>query len=240
VAVDPNGNLYTTDDNDSRIRKITPAGEVSTFAGKEQQGFADGVALQAQFLPGMSLVADKQGNLFVSDGENSRIRKINAAGIVSTIAGTDHPGFQDGTGSNGWLAFPAGMTLDKNGNLFVVDRGNYAVRKITPAGVVTTVAGDGRLGFLDGDALHHAEFSDPRDIVIDSKGNLFVSDGNTIRKISVTGIVSTISGDINDSFADGEGTNARFNFPNGLTIDAHDNIYVSDLGNNRIRKISFQ
>lgn len=227
VAVDPDGNIYTTDTNDPRIRKTTPAREVTTYAGIETPGYKDGAAGIARFQPGSSIVADAVGNIYVADAGNNRIRKISLSGQVTTLAGTAQ------------FASPGGIAIDKQGTLFVMDRGNFVIRKITADGDVSTFAGTGTAGNKDGNA-GEAQFSqDMRDIVIDEAGNLYISDGDRIRKISSQGAVSTIAGSTS-GYHDGEGAQAKFNFPNGLGIDAQGNIYVADLDNNRIRKISFE
>ncbi|MDP4263321.1 MAG: NHL repeat-containing protein [Bacteroidota bacterium] len=224
VTIDANGNLYTSDENDPRIRKISSGADVTTYAGLATEGYADGDADTARFFSGNSIVADAQGNVYLSDAS---IRKISVSGQVTTIAGTTQFGS------------PGGIAIDKNGNLYVVDRGNYRIRKITPEGDVSTVAGNGTPGDKDGNA-DEAQFSiDTHDIVVDDQGNLYLADNNRIRKITPQGIVSTIAGST-AGFADGIGAQAKFNFPNGLGIDAQGNIYVADLNNHRIRKISFE
>jgi sugar lactone lactonase YvrE len=239
VTVDANGNLYTTDDNDPRIRKISPDGDVTTFAGIEIPGFADGNADVAQFKPGNYIVADPAGNLYVSDGGNNRIRKITAAGQVTTLAGTGTAGFKDGDGIVAQFNFPGGIALDKNGNLYVADRGNFRIRKITPTGEVSTVAGTGVQGNRDGIA-NEAQFSlDMRDIIVDDDGNLYLTELDRIRFINSQGVVSVIAGSTS-GYLDGVGVVAKFNYPNGLALDAVGNLYVADLNNNRIRKISFE
>jgi hypothetical protein len=239
VTADAQGNLYVTDDNDPRIRKITPAGVVTTYAGTGVPGFADGNADTARFKEGNNIVADLNGNLFVADAGNNRIRKVSVTGQVTTIAGTGIAGFNNGPSALAQFNFLSGIALDKNGNLFVVDRGNFQIRKISPDGNVSTVAGNGTEGSRDGIAAE-AQFSiEMHDIVVDNEGNLFVEDGNRIRRISATGIVTTIAGST-PGYADGEGSVAKFNFLAGMGIDGFGNIYVADLINNRIRKISFE
>lgn len=239
VALDANGNLYTSDDNDPRIRKTSQAKDVSTYAGTATEGFADGDAGTARFFPGSYNVADAHGNIYISDARNNRIRMVSVNGEVSTVAGSSVSGFNDGNAGSAKFSFPAGIALDKQGSLYVADRFNFRIRKITREGVVSTIAGSGVQGDRDGTA-GEAQFSlDIRDIVVDEPGNLYLSDGNRIRKITPQGVVSTIAGST-AGFADGDGSSAKFNFPNGLTIDAQGNIYVADLSNNRIRKISFE
>jgi DNA-binding beta-propeller fold protein YncE len=238
IATDPQGNLFTTDENDPRIREISVEAVASVLAGTEHEGFRDGGADSAQFSSGDFIVADDQKNIYVSDGKNNRVRKISRSGQVTTIAGNGKAGFKDGTGTVAEFNYPGGITIDHAGNLYIVDRGNLRIRKITPAGNVSTIAGTGKPGRSDGHA-DTAEFSiEMRDMVIDDKGNLFFCDDHRIRELTSDGIVLTIAGST-PGFADGDGANAKFNFPNGLAIDPLGTIYVADLNNNRIRRISF-
>jgi NHL repeat len=239
VALDANGNLYTSDEDDPRIRKTSPAREVSVYAGIETPGFADGNANTARFGFGNYIVADAEGNVYVSDAMNNRIRKISVTGQVNTIAGSDTADFRDGNGAAAQFSFPGGIAIDRQGNLYVADRGNFRIRKITPAGDVSTFAGSGIPGNAEGN-WDAAQFShDMHDIVIDGQGNLYIADIDRIRKVTPQGVVSTIAGST-FGFRDGDGDYAKFNFPNGLAIDTQGNIYVADLNNNRIRKISFE
>jgi sugar lactone lactonase YvrE len=239
VTLDGNGNLYTSDENDPRIRKISPTREVSVYAGIETPGFADGNSDTSRFFPGNSIVADAQGNVYVADAINNRIRKISLSGVVSTIAGSGTDGFRDGNGTEAQFSFPGGIAIDRLGNLYVADRGNFRIRKITPGGQVSTLAGTGVPGSKNGSAAE-AEFSaELRDIVIDGEGNLYLIDFDQIREISLQGIVSTLAGS-SSGFRDGDASSSKFNFPAGLGIDAQGTIYVADLNNNRIRKISFE
>lgn len=239
ITIDANGNLYTSDDNDPRVRKISSIGEVLTYAGIGTPGFADGNKDVAQFKSGNYIIADALGNLYISDAGNNRIRKISVSGQVTTIAGTGIPGHKDGSVATAQFNFPGGVTIDQQGNLYIIDRGNFRIRKITPAGEVSTVAGSGVQGDKDGNS-GEAQFNlDTRDIAIDDLGNLYLSDRDRIRKINPEGIVSTIAGSTS-GYNDGDGTSAKFNFPNGLGIDTQGKIYVADLNNNRIRKLSFE
>jgi hypothetical protein len=156
---------------------------------------------------------------------------------VSVLAGDGLFGFRDGQGKNAEFFSPFGGGLDASGNIYVADQNNNLIRKITPGGLVTTLAGTGKRGFADGNALE-AQFNGPVDVAADASGNVYATDGNRIRKISMAGIVSTLAGDEAAAFVDGSGTAARFNGPSGITVDASGNIYVADAGNNRIRKIS--
>ncbi len=226
VVSDIAGNLYTLDVNDFRVRKITPAALVTVAAGSGVRGFADGRADIAEFGESLGIVTDSEGNIYVSDWENRRIRKIGVTGLVTTIVGPMQFG-------------PGGIAIDKQDNLYVVDQGSFRIHKITPAGEVSTFAGSGTPGDKDGNA-DEAQFSfDMRDVVVDGQGNLYLSDDNRIRKITPQGIVSTIAGSTY-GYRDGDGVSAKFASPNGLGIDAHGNLYVADINNNRIRKISFE
>jgi sugar lactone lactonase YvrE len=238
ISLDADGNVYTTDVVDSRIRKINPLADVSVYAGDAEQGFADGDADTARFGDEAGIVADAGGNIYIADAQNNRIRKISISGKVTTIAGGDTAGFRDGPGLTARFNFPRGIAIDPQGNLFVADGANYRIRKITPEGIVSTVAGGDRGGSTDGDA-GSALFEFPNDIVTDGAGNLYILDMSRIRKISSEGIVSSIAGST-DGFMDGEGVSAKFYTPDGIGIDKKGNIYVADTNNNRIRKISFE
>lgn len=236
LITDAQGNIFTLDAADARVRKITPAGVVSTYAGTVQRGYAEGPALSAKFGQSFGIVMDANGNLYIADSDNHRVRKITQQGIVSTIAGSDTAGFTNGDVSKARFFFPQGCVLDKEGNLFVADQNR--IRKITPSGVVSTFVGTEATGFADGDASQ-ATFSLIEDMVIDEQSNLYVTDENRIRKITPQGIVTTIAGSV-QGYRDGEGSLARFNAPMGLGIDSQGLIYVADFNNSLIRKISFE
>ena len=157
---------------------------------------------------------------------------------MSTQAGNGAEGFIDGDIATAHFRFPDGIAIDGQGDLYVADAGNLCIRKVTPAGVVSRLAGSGTRGTADGNATD-AQFNLIGDIVADSRGNLYVTDDNSIRKITPQGVVSTIAGST-AGYVDGDGATAKFRNPIGLGIDAQGNIYVADGNNNRIRKISFQ
>ena len=256
IAIDTAGNLYVADSRNNRIRKITPKGEVSTLAGGEE-GFADGQGSAARFYYPRDFAIDVAGNLYVADKGNNRIRKITPQGEVSTLAGGEKWGFADGQGSAARFNWPNDIAIDAAGNLYVADERNNRIRKITPEREVSTLAGSDSIGgrgidnsgFVDGPGKS-ARFYQPLGIAIDAAGNLYVADSgnNRIRKVTPAGEVSTLAGggptgvknltDEPNSFADGQGDAARFNFPVGITIDAVGNLYVVDTGNHRIRKVT--
>src|SRR5579863_1953739 len=241
VAVDATGNVYVADTGNDTIRKITPAGVVSTIAGTPSlPGSTDGTAGAALFNAPAGIVATG-GNLYVADTGNSTIRQISLTGVVTTLAGTPGvTGAADGTGAAAQFANPEGITVDMAGNLDVVDTNNNTVRRITPAGVVTTIAGSaGAFGTLDGPGSA-ARFSQPYGITIDLAGNLYVTDtGNdTIRMITPALVVSTLAGSGSGGFGDGIGRAATFQAPWGIAADAGGNLYIGDYLNDTIRKIT--
>jgi sugar lactone lactonase YvrE len=241
IALDARGNLYVTDAEDTRIRKITTEAGVSVFAGTSMPGFLNGPVAIARFQwDEGGITADVQSNMYVSDYGNHRIRKISVYGDVSTLAGNGTGGFINGDASMAEFSFPDGIAFDKLGNLYVADLGNFCIRKISPDGKVSRFAGAGTNGNADGTAAF-AQFNLISDMAADSKGNLYVIDDNRVRKVTPGGIVTTIAGTTQGyGYADGDGASARFAGLGGLGIDAADNIYVADINNNRIRKISFE
>jgi len=185
VTIDAAGNLYVTDYGNHCIRKITPEGVVSTFAGNGFQGFTNGAGTLAKFNSPKGIAIDALGNLYVADNNNYCIRKITPAGVVSTLAGNGTMGFNDGAGATAQFYSLGGITVDASGNVYVVD--NNRIRKITSAGVVTTIAGKEDKGsFADG-AGAVARFSSPRGLAVDALGNIYVADfgNNCIRKIEI-------------------------------------------------------
>ncbi|WP_396632862.1 IPT/TIG domain-containing protein [Maribacter sp. R86514] len=236
IALDAQGILYVADNDNDVIRKINLDGEVTTLAGSTD-GFADGNGVNAQFDFPSALATDNAGNIYVADTRNFKIRKITPSGVVSTLAGSTL-GFADGDGSDAKFSVMEGITVDLMGNVYVSDSGNSRIRKITPEGTVTTIAGNGLQGSTDG-AGTSAEFRLPVGITTDSAGNIYVADefNHNIRKIDLEGVVSTIAGGT-PGFMDGNGTNAQFNSPRGITVDAFGNIYVADDFNHSIRKIT--
>ncbi|MBO9154578.1 IPT/TIG domain-containing protein [Chitinophaga sp. GCM10012297] len=237
AAADAAGNIYVADRDNHAIRKITPAGEVSTLAGGNGAGYADGAGAAAKFNQPLDVAVDAAGNVYVADNLNHRIRKVTPDGTVTTLAGSS-AGFANGTGAAAQFKNPSGLDIDKDGNILVADRLNHRIRKVTPAGEVTVIAGDGNTGYRDGDAAG-ARFADPYGISGDKNGNIFIADlnNNKIRKVDAEGIVSTIAGTAK-GYADGAGAAAQFNGPTDVCVDADGVIYVADLTNHCIRKIS--
>jgi sugar lactone lactonase YvrE len=247
IAIDAGGNLFVADTANNTIRKITAAGDVSTLAGSAgNSGSSDGNGSLARFNQPGGIAVDAAGNLYLADTQNHTIRMVTSAGLVTTIAGSaGQVGQDDGTAGNARFNQPWGVTRDAAGNLYVTDTGNATVRKITAAGVVTTLAGSaGNQGSSDGTGTR-AQFNLPRGIVLVSAGNLavniYIADtgNNTIRMIDQNGGVSTLAGTAGSSGSDdGSGQRARFSQPYGLAIDSAGNIRISDNGNQLIRTVS--
>jgi sugar lactone lactonase YvrE len=243
VAADNNGNIYVADTENSSVRKISPSGFVSTFAGLSGSfGSADGSGGSARFFAPQGVAADAFGQVYVADTANGTIRRVTTGGTVSTLAGT--PGVSnsfDGTGINGQFWHPEGVTVGPDGNVYIADTWNHTIRKMTPGGVVTTVAGlAGYSGSADG-TNSKARFNRPTGLVADSSTNIYVTDffNHTIRKISAAGQVSTIAG-LPAVWGSADGTNlaARFYLPQGITLSASGDLFVADSGNQTLRKIS--
>jgi len=185
IAVDDAGFLYVTDVSDHIIRKISPAGDVTTLAGSGAPGFSEGAGVSASFDRPSGIAVDIAGNLLVCDTNNNRIRLVKPDGTVTTFAGSGALDVQDGAGVQASFFHPTGVAVDPEGNVFVAEGGGNVLRKITPTGVVTTIAGQaGFVGGADG-VGSAARFSQPEAIAIGADGSLFVSDStsNTIRKI---------------------------------------------------------
>lgn len=211
---------------------------VSTLAGSDGPGFVDGIGALSKFNYPCGIVVDPQGNLYVSDHSNHSIRKITPRGIVSTYAGTGQAGAMDGPRLRSTFNHPYGLALDADGNLYVGDVANHRIRKISPDGSVTTLAGH-RKGFSDrtGDL---AMFDHPYGVAVDAGGNVYVADSynNRIRKITPDGVTTTVAGNGNDGFVDGQGGTAEFYVPIGIVVDTQGNLYVGDEGNSSVRKIT--
>lgn len=243
VAVDNSGHVFVADAANHVIRKIDPNGTVSLLAGHPvAHGSTDGVGDNARFSAPFGVAADRMGNLYVADTVNNTIRKVTPEGEVSNLAGSaGNPGSNDGTGEVARFRNPWGIAVNDTGDVFVADLSNDTIRKITPGGQVTTIAGlAGHAGEADGPS-DEARFDEPNAIAIDHEGNLYVSDGNnnTIRKITAAGMVTTLAGTPGHAgYADGQGVDAWFSNPRGLALDQRNNIFVIDGGSDTIRVIT--
>lgn len=239
VAIGADWSLYIADYANHLIRKISPDGVVTTLAGSGQPGSVDGTGPMARFKGPDSLVLATSGDLYVADADNRQIRKVAPDGTVTTIAGSGQPGSRDGPALTAEFGYPTGVAVDGHGALYVADRGAHKIRKISPDGIVTTLAGSGLPGYTDGMG-RAAQFHDPMTVVVDPAGRLFVADSgtHTLRIVSPEGGVTTLAGSPRPGFADGVRQAARFNWPTGLARDAAGNLYVADSNNSKIRKIT--
>jgi len=231
ICTDASGNVYVADSYNNVIRKITPLGVTSTFAGNGTLGYVDGAATIAEFYNPQGIAADASGNIYVSDLGDNIIRKITSAGVVSTLAGRGTAGYADGTGTSAVFNKPVGLAVDGFGNVYVADKGNNAIRMITSAGVVTTLAGlASTASQIDGTGTA-ATFNAPNGVAVDASGNVYVADqgNNTIRKVTSGGVVTTLTGT--------NLTRSIIGSPAGICLDKNSNIYVTD-ANGRILEIS--
>jgi surface antigen/pimeloyl-ACP methyl ester carboxylesterase len=243
VAVDSAGNLFVADMGNCTLRKVSPAGVVTTLAGSAWYfGSVDGTGSAARFEEPSGVAVDSRGNVFVADQGNYTIRKVTPAGVVTTLAGSaGNQGSADGTGSAARFRGLSGVAVDSAGNVFVADTGNDTIRKVTPAGVVTTLAGSAWNGGSADGTGSAARFYEPYGVAVDSAGNVFVADtGNqTIRQVTPAGMVTTLAGSVgNSGSADGTGSAARFYCPYGVAVDSAGNVFVADTGNDTIRKVT--
>jgi len=244
VALDSSGNVYVADHGNHLIRKITPQGEVSTLAGTAHKpGRTRGESTSAQFNKPIDVAVDSSGYVYVADYHNHMIRKITPEGFVSDFAGTGAAGHVDGPGTRAQFNKPFSVATDSRGNVYVSDEHNHRVRKITPEGVVDTLAGTGTAGSLDHNTGLSAQFYYPNGVATDSWGNVYVTEyrQHRIRKIWSMGAVSTFAG---TGTAGNENhisaTSAQFNHPTAVATDSRGNIYVTDHHNHRIRKIEYK
>jgi sugar lactone lactonase YvrE len=242
IAVDGTGHVYVTDTYAYAVRKITPDGDVSTLAGNPGLwGDTDGVGAAARFRAPAGIVVDSTGTLYVSDVSSHVIRRITPTGVVTTIAGSPTSfGDADGTGATARFNFPAGLAIDSAGDLYVGDSNNGAIRKVTRAGVVTTVAGvPGSQGHVDG-TVATARFTSPMGVAFDRFDNLYVADAHNqaIRKITPAGVVTTLAGTGARGNTNGPGTQATFFQPQGIASDPEGTVHVADTFNHSVRRIS--
>jgi sugar lactone lactonase YvrE len=240
VAIDSNGNLFVADSGNYTIREISTSGNVTTIAGVAgTRGDTDGTGSGARLYDPQNLAIDSSNNIYVADGMGNVVRRVTEAGVVTTIAGSGSAGSADGAGTGASFNDPTGIAVDHSGNIYVADYGNNEVRMVTPAGVVTTIAGSTASGSSDGTG-RVASFDGPAGVGVDSSGNIFVADsGNsTIRKIDPTGYVTTVGGSagVTDN-VDGLAALSRFNTPGDVTIDGTGIVYVADSLNSTIRRI---
>lgn len=238
MGMDSQGNIVVADLAAHKIRRINLSSEtVETIAGTGDMGLVNGDGSIAQFAQPIGVVIDNSDNIYISELGNTTIRRIAPDNTVSTLVGTGVAGFVDGPADTALISFTAGMAIAANGDIIFADSGNHSVRRVTPQGVVTTIAGTGTNGDINGEG-NIAQFSNPLDVAVDSKGNIIVVDfGNhKIKRIDTDGMVTTYAGTGDIGFMDGIPSIATFNNPRNLFIDKNDVIYVGT--DNSIRLIT--
>jgi sugar lactone lactonase YvrE len=254
IALDGAGNLFIADTNNQVIRMVTPGGIITTVAGNNKDGYGysgdGGLAINAELNNPNSIALDGAGNLYIVDTSNNVIRKVTPGGVISTVAGNhaSPPGYggDGGQATSAQLSYPSGVAVDGSGNLYIADQNNNVIRKVTPGGVISTVAGNQASGSgygPDGVQATSSQLSYPMDVKLDAAGNLYiVDDGNSvIRKVTPGGIISTVAGGGNySSPALGDGgpaTSAFLNYPEAIAVDGTGNLYISDSNDSLIRKV---
>jgi trimeric autotransporter adhesin len=250
IAVDAAGNIYIAEESGARVRMVNPAGVITTVAGNGVPGFPGdgGPATSASLSQPTDVAVDAAGNLYIADPNNQRIRMVSATtGDITTIAGDGTYGYggdgDPGPATKAEFRNPEGIAFDAAGNLYIADSGNCRIRKMTPTGAITTVAGNGQQGFYgDGGAATAAKLLIPAAVRLDGMGNLYISDTNNqrIRKVTPSGTISTVAGNgTTGFFADGgPAILAALNRPIGMAVDAAGNLYIADSSNYRVRRVS--
>jgi len=249
MTIDNEGNIYIADFNASVVKKVNSQGIMSIFAGTGADGFGGdgGPASAAKLYKPVAVCLDQAGNLYISDASNKCIRKVNKKGIITTFAGVPgHPGYSGdgGPATAAKLTQPAGIAADNAGNIYIADPSMSVIRKVTPNGIISTFAGNGTSGYSgDGGPATKAEFQigSPQGVAVDKAGNVYASDyqNHVIRKISTSGIITTIAGTGNPDYTGdgGPAISANIWYPIGIATDNAGNIYITDSYNNTIRKI---
>lgn len=248
VAVDSEGSVYFVDRDAHRVRKVDPAGRVSTIAGSGLLGYSGdgGPATSARLGTRVEgLAVDGEGNVYIADTDNHRIRRVDASGTITTLAGTGRWGTEGdgGPATRAGLTAVRGLATDAAGNLYVADTWDDSVRKIDPQGIITTVAGTGEEGpGGDGGPATEARLDKPRGVAVDAAGNLYIadSDNHRIRRVDPNGIITTIAGtgDRGYSGDGGPASQAALDKPYAVTVDAFGNVYIADSGSGIVRKVA--
>jgi uncharacterized protein (TIGR03437 family) len=248
AAVDSAGNLYISDESNNRIRKVVPGGTISTVAGNGTAGYSGdgGPATSAQLYRPMGVAVGSTGNLYIADSGNQRIRKVTPDGTISTVAGNGTQAYSGdgGPAISAELSLPGAVAVDSAGNLYIADTlNNSRIRKVAPDGTISTVAGNGIMGYSgDGGPATSAQLNGPWDVAVDSAGSLYIADtwNNRIRKVAPDGTISTVAGSgTQGPLGDGgPATSAPLFNPRDVAVDYGGNLYISDASNNRIRKVA--
>jgi sugar lactone lactonase YvrE len=248
IAVDAIGNIYFSDFDNQVIRKINTSGIISTIAGTGVTGYSgdNGPAIVAKLYGPYGIAIDETGNIYFPEGENHCVRKITSSGIITTIAGNGTFGFSgdNGPATKAEFKYPGGIALGSGGDIYVSDYANHVIRKINATGIITTFAGTGTVGNTgDNGAATNAELWGPNGVYVDKEGNIYVTDNyaNVVRKINSSGIITTIAGNGTQGYSgdNGPATTAQLYNPNDIAINGAGNIFIAEVANNIIRKITY-
>ncbi|HLN00825.1 MAG TPA: hypothetical protein VK335_16165 [Bryobacteraceae bacterium] len=248
VAVDLDGNLYIAEPDNNRVQMLPRGGALQPFAGSVNPGDSgdEGPAAAAQFVAPSGVAVDRAGNVYIADTANHNVRKVTADGIVHHFAGSGSPGF-DGDGgpaSSASLFLPSGLAVDGNGNVYIADSNNQRIRKVTPDGTITTIAGNGDINSTgDEGPATDAGVPAPSSVAVDGAGNVYVTEplDHVVRKITTDGMIHTVAGIVDSSGFSGDGgpaTSAQLWAPGGVALDFNGALYIADTNNQRIRKVA--
>jgi uncharacterized protein (TIGR03437 family) len=247
VAVDSAGNIYIADSTNHRVRRVATGGTITTIAGTDLIGFAGdgGEAAAARINFPAGIAVDPAGNLYFSDSQNQRVRKVSSSGVITTYAGIGVPGWggDGGPATAALINNPSGLAADAAGNLYICDTDNGSIRKVTPDGIITTVAGSGVNGYSgDGGPATAARLNSPKGVAVDAAGLVYIADtlNSRIRVVSLNGVITTVAGNsyIGDAGDDGPATDAILRFPSALAASPDGSVYVADTQNSRIRLLT--
>ncbi|MBN2282420.1 MAG: hypothetical protein JXO48_00860 [Deltaproteobacteria bacterium] len=248
IAVDMSGSLYIADWDNNCIRKIDTSGIITTVAGTGESGYSGdgGPATEARLNFPDGIAVDQSGNLYIADFYNSRVRKVDTSGTITTVAGTGQFGYSGdgGAATEAELNFPRGVAVDSSGNLLITDEANHCVRRVDTSGIITTIAGTGKSGYSgDGGPATEARLFFPYGIAVDASGGILIADwsysASCIRRVDTTGIITTIAGTGESGYSGdgGPATEARLFFPYGVAVNTLGGILIADSHNHRIRKM---
>lgn len=247
VAMDGQGNVYIATTQDNRVRRVSATGTISTFAGTGEAGYSGdgGPATSAKLYAPEGVAVDGQGNVYIADRNNFRVRKVTPGGTISTFAGTGKCCFSGdgGPATSAQLRSPDGVAVDTRGNVYIVDRDNFRVRKVNPEGTISTIAGTGVRGSSgDGGPATSAQLYPSAGVAVDGQGNVYIADyfNHRVRKVSAGGTISTFAGTGTNGFSGdgGPATSAVLQLPRGVAADGQGSVYIADTGNSRVRKVS--
>ena len=246
VAVDPNGNVFVADTNNVRIRRVTLQGRLATIAGSGLFGFQgdDGAATRAALAGPRGVTADATGNIYIADTLNHRIRKITPDGTITTLAGGYTAGYSGdgGQATFAQLNLPTSVAVDRSGNVYFTDTGNHRVRRIS-AGRITTIAGSSTSGFSgDNGPAALARLNAPESVAVDAAGNVYIADteNHRIRRVNSQGVITTVAGSDPGAGDNGPAVAARLFQPSGVAVDPSGNVYIADMANHRVRRVTPQ